>query len=97
MLGDKLLISTSKILRILDAITFNNPDFASAYLLEAEVLEKFESKDVTEIIKICYEQAFSLIDESLEYASRLYCMRGHFWESIGDKKEALKDYKKHCC
>lgn len=30
----------------------------------------------------------------MEYASRLYCMRGHFLESIGDKKEALKDYKK---
>ena len=26
MLGDKLLISTSKILRMLDTITFNNPD-----------------------------------------------------------------------
>lgn len=94
MLGDKLLIPTSKILRMLNIITFNNTDFVSAYLLEAEILEKFESKDVTEIIKICYEQAFSLIDESLEYASRLYCMRGHFLESIGDKKEALKDYKK---
>ena len=46
------------------------------------------------MIKICYEQAFSLINESSEYASRLYCMRGRFWESIGDKKEALKDYKK---
>ena len=94
MLGDKPLVSISKILRMLNIITFNNTDFVSAYLLEAEILEKFESKDVTEIIKICYEQAFSLIDESLEYASRLYCMRGHFLESIGDKKEALKDYKK---
>ena len=90
MLGDKPLVSISKILRMLNIITFNNTDFVSAYLLEAEILEKFESKDVTEIIKICYEQAFSLIDESLEYASRLYCMRGHFLESIGDKKEALK-------
>lgn len=52
------------------------------------------AKDVTEMIKICYEQAFSLINESSEYASRLYCMRGRFLESIGDKKEALKDYKK---
>lgn len=94
MLGDKLLISTSKILRMLDTITFNNPDFISAYLLEAEILEKFKNEDVSEMIKICYEQAFSLINESLEYASRLYCMRGHFLESIGDKKEALKDYKK---
>lgn len=94
MLGDKPLVSISKILRMLNIITFNNTDFVSAYLLEAEILEKFESKDVTEMIKICYEQAFSLINESSEYASRLYCMRGRFWESIGDKKEALKDYKK---
>ena len=79
---------------MLNIITFNNTDFVSAYLLEAEILEKFESKDVTEIIKICYEQAFSLIDKSAEYASRLYCMRGYFLESIGDRKEALKDYKK---
>ena len=93
MLGDKPLVSISKILRMLNIITFNNTDFVSAYLLEAEILEKFESKDVTEMIKICYEQAFSLINESSEYASRLYCMRGRFWESIGDKK-ALKDYKK---
>lgn len=94
MLGDKPLVSISKILRMLNIITFNNTDFVSAYLLEAEILEKFESKDVTEMIKICYEQAFSLINESSEYTSRLYCMRGRFWESIGDKKEALKDYKK---
>lgn len=94
MLGDKPLVSISKILRMLNIITFNNTDFVSAYLLEAEILEKFESKDVTEMIKICYEQAFSLIDESLEYASHMYCMRGRFLESIGYKKEALKDYKK---
>ena len=78
MLGDKPLVSISKILRMLNIITFNNTDFVSAYLLEAEILEKFESKDVTEMIKICYDQAFSLINESSEYASRLYCMRGRF-------------------
>ena len=64
--------------------------FDVAVILNQPSLEKFESKDVTEMIKICYEQAFSLINESSEYASRLYCMRGRFWESIGDKKEALK-------
>ena len=47
--------------------------FDVAVILNQPSLEKFESKDVTEIIKICYEQAFSLIDESsdTEYTTRL--------------------------
>lgn len=44
MLGDKPLVSISKILRMLNIITFNNTDFVSVYLLEAEILEKISRR-----------------------------------------------------